>query len=1289
MDLPLYIVTNRKQAVSGIKSLAPINPSALRFFNGDQINLAVYLLKDATEPTVDEPYETVSSNLSMTVAIANQLKEGSNQVLLARGSLSGAQDEEERDYFKGSIQITKNPEGSETFTGVDKYFEEPAAWDSTKTDYSEHDEVCFEGIFYRALIDAPSDGIEPPLNGSHWVEFPIVREQLYLGIILTSSGDENSATNQSIIFQEPITVEQSAVDSVVVVPPTNPTDGADFIERALLESATIKANRLHAQTIRFRPASAFEYQRVVWALDGNTVRYYQATRKVHFPVVAVSTTNIDLDAWSSGGPVGGVTIEAGDHFLLTGQTDTSENGIYFSQTGNPLPVRVSNNTYETGMMVRIGEANNAPRYWLATRHADFGSFADDGSPPELTWELAPGSGTLAVTEDAYFEEVQTSYVGAAWDASTTYSLGDIVEQGGNYYKYIYNTDATATDYDDLGHRNYWAGLRLIDVGAQISIEVKIDPNQSVLRETQAGLTVQLPPAPVVPVAANNTPNALSIGSTGGSGSSAGISRWDHTHPMPDFATETTGGFMSTADKAALNRVRAMPSALSAIGFDGAVHALAWTGRKIVVGGAFSSYGQITRNRLATLGFDGSLDSVFDLGSGFNENIDHLAIAGDGDIVAAHRTASPTYQGGSSARVWKIDLAGDADTSFTAPDPISAGGTLDSLESIAPLGVGHLVFLTPRTIRMTDLDGNDVSGGVTSGTDRFYSLASIPGNTTHIFVSSRSHSGAGVEQSYRGVAHPRGLRLIDPDAPLGSHLDETFETNAGVGAGSAMNRMAVASPIGKDAYVVVGAPVPATTESGVNHSWAGGNASLFVGLYKIGIDGHAIGNFDVAIEVATAGAAPIPFFVDGAENIYFGGNVSSINGTPVTPNRLYKINKEGEFIRQFNGFNGIVRAAIAPLNDDFIVVGGDFTEYHDASIGYFCFIDSKGALIQFPTSGIARHRGVVQTVRTLPTEDQVESDPTLALNVFIKDGNPPSLHAWNRTSSEWNDLRQMLNQVVSDVKVSDVAFSPSSGSAQATSPFEVTLSCQGYSAATIYYTTDGSDPTRASTEYSAPFEVSTPVTIKAFAVLAGYRDSNITRARYETDEIETLPSVSFSPANGTSIPSRGTLKITLSVAGHDDATIQWRDHFRDPAGIYRAYSAPITLSTETTIVAYGEKNGFEDGPIQEASFLSIRPLPYPVIEPRYSAGLLIGYKIKCDGADRLFYKIHNRPGEITSINHWDHIIETARRHNGGIQVVGDVAIVDLTRPVSFPEKGIQVFGSSEANGLSPIAGLNIL
>lgn len=75
------------------------------------------------------------------------------------------------------------------------------------------------------------------------------------------------------------------------------------------------------------------------------------------------------------------------------------------------------------------------------------------------------------------------------------------------------------------------------------------------------------------------------------------------------------------------------------------------------------------------------------------------------------------------------------------------------------------------------------------------------------------------------------------------------------------------------------------------------------------------------------------------------------------------------------------------------------------------------------------------------------------------------------------------------------FDPVAGSYEGTQ--NVTISSTAD--ATIYYTTDGSTPSASSSVYSSPIAVSADMTIKAYAVKAGYDDSEVAEAAYTITE----------------------------------------------------------------------------------------------------------------------------------------------------------------------------------------------
>ena len=72
------------------------------------------------------------------------------------------------------------------------------------------------------------------------------------------------------------------------------------------------------------------------------------------------------------------------------------------------------------------------------------------------------------------------------------------------------------------------------------------------------------------------------------------------------------------------------------------------------------------------------------------------------------------------------------------------------------------------------------------------------------------------------------------------------------------------------------------------------------------------------------------------------------------------------------------------------------------------------------------------------------------------------------------------------------FSPEAGTYTSAQNVEISTTTTG---ATIYYTTDGSDPTTSSSEYSSAISVSSNTTIKAVAVATGYDNSSVAEATY--------------------------------------------------------------------------------------------------------------------------------------------------------------------------------------------------
>ncbi|MCU0431705.1 MAG: hypothetical protein MUF42_17220, partial [Cytophagaceae bacterium] len=83
--------------------------------------------------------------------------------------------------------------------------------------------------------------------------------------------------------------------------------------------------------------------------------------------------------------------------------------------------------------------------------------------------------------------------------------------------------------------------------------------------------------------------------------------------------------------------------------------------KILVGGYFSVYNGISRGRIVRLNLDGSVDLTFNPGTGANDGIFEVALQADGKLVIVG--AFTTFNGVSRNRVARLNSDGSLDTSF--------------------------------------------------------------------------------------------------------------------------------------------------------------------------------------------------------------------------------------------------------------------------------------------------------------------------------------------------------------------------------------------------------------------------------------------------------------------------------------------------------------------------------------------------------------------------------------------------------------------------------------------------
>ncbi len=155
---------------------------------------------------------------------------------------------------------------------------------------------------------------------------------------------------------------------------------------------------------------------------------------------------------------------------------------------------------------------------------------------------------------------------------------------------------------------------------------------------------------------------------------------------------------------------------------------------------------------------------------------------------------------------------------------------------------------------------------------------------------------------------------------------------------------------------------------------------------------------------------------------------------------------------------------------------------------------------------------------------------------------------------------------------DVLFNPNGGNF--TDKVSVVLSSPTASGVSIYYTTDGSQPTAASTLYSAPIVLNASVNINAVAI-----KDNILGVVKAANFIITKPIVAISPIAGVYNDSV-TVRLTSVATG---ATIYYTTDGSTPTTTSSVYTQPFLIQTNTLIKAYAVTVGGLSGEIVSAAY----------------------------------------------------------------------------------------------------------
>ncbi|MCU4190037.1 T9SS type A sorting domain-containing protein [Flavobacterium sp. HXWNR29] len=354
--------------------------------------------------------------------------------------------------------------------------------------------------------------------------------------------------------------------------------------------------------------------------------------------------------------------------------------------------------------------------------------------------------------------------------------------------------------------------------------------------------------------------------------------------------------------------------------------------KIVVGGSFTTYKGATENRLVRLNADGTKDASFDIGTGFDAQVQTMVLLSDGKILVGGSFTS--YNGVTENRIIRLNADGSKDASFATGTGFGSTVRVITLQSDGKIIVGgdftsYNGVTESRIIRLNADGTKDASFAVGTGFNgSINAVAQQPDGKVLV--------GGGFF-IFNGATGKNYIIRLNVDG------SEDASFNVGTGFSTSTNSLVV-QPDGK---VLVG---------GQFVTYKGATENRLVRL-------NADGTKDTSFSTGTGFNGTVNRVAlqpDG--KIMVVGLFTSYQG--ITENRIIRLNTDGTKDASFNlgtGFNDAT-AQVAIQSDGKILIGGVFISYNGLSLGRIIRLNTDGSNDASFNTGLGFNNSISTTVK---------------------------------------------------------------------------------------------------------------------------------------------------------------------------------------------------------------------------------------------------------------------------------------------------------------------------------------
>src|SRR5690554_1699600 len=347
--------------------------------------------------------------------------------------------------------------------------------------------------------------------------------------------------------------------------------------------------------------------------------------------------------------------------------------------------------------------------------------------------------------------------------------------------------------------------------------------------------------------------------------------------------------------------------------------------KIIIGGWFTTYDGVTKNNIARLNSDGSLDNTFNSGTGTNDEVYSLAIQSDGKILVGGYFS--TFNGSSRNGIARLNFNGDLDNSF---NPGSGTGASSAVYSIVPLSNSKII-IAGSFITYDGDSQNSISRLYSDGSlDPFFNSGG--GATRSVSLQSDGQFVIGGDfTSYDGIGQTRVTRIS-----ANGDLDTTFNPNSG-GA----NDYVRAIGIQQNNQILLAGDFTTYDGSAKNN------------IARINTDGSVDQSFDPPSNGISSFDQIMVITPQPDGKVLIGGDFTSFNGGFYNGTRhIARLNPDGSRDTTFNyggigavgpgGSSGNISRIIVQ-SDGRILIGGYFEKYNGIFRNRIARLNSDGSL----------------------------------------------------------------------------------------------------------------------------------------------------------------------------------------------------------------------------------------------------------------------------------------------------------------------------------------------------------